>query len=101
MAARRDLRRVRVTTLIAAAACALGALSVSSCGKRSFLETSKGGTGEGESTGARASASSAHAAAAPSVSASANLAALAAVIGADGGASLSAGGTRLLVTNED
>ena len=102
MVGRRILRQPRASALVLATSCVLGLFGALSCGKRSFLDASKGGSGEGESSGPRSSAP-AHSAAAPVASSAAatNVAALATVLGADGGAPLSAGGARLLVTNED
>src|SRR5690349_15129989 len=95
-------RRRGVAVGFVAASVALGVLAAPSCGKRSFLETSKGGKGEGESTGARASAAG-HASAAPSPSSATatTIAALTALASAADAGAMAGSGPRLLVTNED
>ncbi|HMI88961.1 MAG TPA: beta-propeller fold lactonase family protein [Polyangiaceae bacterium] len=99
MTGRCVLRRLKTAVSLVTALVALGALAAPSCGKKSFLETSKG-TDEGESTAARPSASAARpSGAAASSSASSGVAAASA--SAAGAALVPAGGARLLVTNED
>jgi YVTN family beta-propeller protein len=93
---------------VLAATVAFGAPIVSSCGKKTFLDTSRA-TNDGESNAGRPYAAPQRSSAAPAASVApiaasgapaASLAPLAAAASASG-APASAGGPRLLVTNED
>jgi len=89
-------RRLGVAASLVAASALLGVLAAPSCGKKSFLEASKG-TENGESSATRPSASSSRASpAAPSAVIVAPASASAAVP-----VPVPAFGPRLLVTNED